>query len=77
MEVAEPGRMRRPAKALDIERCLEGSNPSLHAKCFHSIVDSTAVYGTAELSSSLSGNTNSIVRTLESLIPSKVFYIQS
>ena len=69
--------MHTPAKGADLEIGLEGSNPSLHAKCFHSIVDSTAVYGTAELSSSLSGNTNSIVRTLESLIPSKVFYIQS
>lgn len=33
------------------------SNLTFHTKCFHSIVDSTAVYGTAELSSSLSGNT--------------------
>ena len=49
--------MHTPAKGASLGIGFEGSNPSLHAICFHSIVDSTAVYGTAELSSSLSGNT--------------------
>ena len=60
--------MHTPAKGASLEIGFEGSNPSLHAKCSHSIVDSTAVYETAELSSSLSGNTNVSYNTFYTIV---------